>query len=225
MRSALACVQFFAYNALKGPRAGAPTGARAVMLPALAGVLNVFASSPIFVLSTRLRTAASPQTVLACVRDILRLEGPAALWSGLVPSLWLVSNPAVQARPRLRGREIVTCTRPTATGSAGFTTVSASVPPQHFTYERLKLLMQLRTSLQFFVAGAAAKAVATLATYPLQVAQTLLRTQRRAATGVAPGAAPGAPGGAECRGVLNVLRRLLATDGVAGLCAARAPPP
>ena len=41
----------------------------------------------------------------------------------------------------------------------------------HFTYERLKLLSQAKTSLQFFIAGAAAKAVATLATYPLQARQ------------------------------------------------------
>lgn len=78
----------------------------------------------------------------------------------------------------------------------------------HFTYERLKLLSQAKTSLQFFIAGAVAKAVATMATYPLQVAQTLLRTQSNAQGGDA---------GACYRGVMDCLRRLLAEEGVAGL--------
>ena len=78
----------------------------------------------------------------------------------------------------------------------------------HFTYERLKLLSQAKTSLQFFIAGAVAKAVATMATYPLQVAQTLLRTQSNAQGGDA---------GSRYRGVVDCLRRLLAEEGVAGL--------
>ena len=78
----------------------------------------------------------------------------------------------------------------------------------HFTYERLKLLSQAKTSLQFFIAGAVAKAVATMATYPLQVAQTLLRTQSNAQGGDA---------GSCYRGVMDCLRRLLAEEGVAGL--------
>ena len=166
-------VYFFVYNALKGPRA-ALTGPRAVLVPALAGVINVFASSPIFVVSTRLRAAAPGQyrNATACIREILA-EGPASLWNGLVPSLWLVSNPTVH----------------------------------HFTYERLKLLAKAKTSLQFFIAGAMAKAVATMTTYPLQVAQTLLRTQS---------GAQGDAGPAYC-GVLDCLRRLLAEEGVPGL--------
>ena len=172
-------VYFFVYNALKGK--AVLTGPRSVLVPALAGVINVLASSPIFVVSTRLRAASPGQyrDAMACVREILA-EGPASLWSGLAPSLWLVSNPTVQ----------------------------------HFSYERLKLLAQARTSLQFFIAGAVSKAVATMATYPLQVAQTLLRTQRGEQA-----ASRGGEGntGPVYRGVLDCLRRLLAEEGVAGL--------
>ena len=81
----------------------------------------------------------------------------------------------------------------------------------HFTYERLKLLAQAKTSLQFFIAGAVAKAVATMATYPLQVAQTLLRTQPNAQGEARRDAGP------RYRGVLDCLRRLLAEEGLPGL--------
>ena len=81
----------------------------------------------------------------------------------------------------------------------------------HFTYERLKLLAQAKTSLQFFIAGAVAKAVATMATYPLQVAQTLLRTQPNAQRDARRDAGP------RYRGVLDCLRRLLAEEGLPGL--------
>ena len=203
---------------------GAPLkGPRAVIVPALAGIINVFVSSPIFVVSTRMRAAPHGRYrhPIACVHEILQVEGARAMWSGLVPSLWLVSNPTVQ----------------------------------HFSYERLKLLSRARTSMQFFLVGAVAKAIATLTTYPLQVrgpshppppralprpvvhrrlagchrcahrrrapllaqvAQTLLRTQQRS---LAPAAAApdGACARAPYRGVLDCLRRLLAEEGVPGL--------
>ena len=89
----------FRYNALKGPRA-ALTGPRAVLVPALAGVINVFASSPIFVVSTRLRAAAPGQyrDAMDCIREILA-EGAPSLWSGLVPVCHAGSNPGL-AEPR-----------------------------------------------------------------------------------------------------------------------------
>ena len=188
---------FFAYNALKGHGAPPLRGPRAVLLPALAGVINVLASSPIFVVSTRLRTAAPGQYrhALECAREIVQLEGARSLWGGLVPSLWLVSNPTVQ----------------------------------YFAYERLKHALRARTSLQFFLAGAVAKAVATIATYPLQVAQTLLRVQQRRSGSdtrprreldgpIAPRSSSSvAVHGCHYHGVLDCLRRLLEDEGVAGL--------
>ena len=191
---------FFAYNALKGHGAPPLRGPRAVLLPALAGVINVLASSPIFVVSTRLRTAAPGQYrhALECAREIVQLEGVRSLWGGMVPSLWLVSNPTVQ----------------------------------YFAYEKLKLALKASTSLQFFVAGAVAKAIATMATYPLQVAQTLLRMQQRRSGGdaqprreldgpIAPKSAAAAAAvavhGCHYHGVLDCLRRLLEDEGIAGL--------
>ena len=85
---------FGAYNALKGP--GQPRGLNALLVPALAGVINVVVTCPVWVISTRLRTADSDLTPLEIVRELIRREGVGALWSGLAPSLWLVSNPTIQ---------------------------------------------------------------------------------------------------------------------------------
>eukprot|EP00941_MAST-03F_sp_MAST-3F-sp1_P001301 g1301.t1 len=83
---------------------------------------------------------------------VLRTEGVGALWAGTLPSLILVSNPSIQ----------------------------------FLVYERTKWLFFLLSrrsgqtklsAIEIFVAGAFAKLVATLLTYPLQVAQTRLRKQ------------------------------------------------
>lgn len=78
---------------------------------------------------------------------IISSEGVSRLWSGTVPSLILVSNPAI-----------------------------------HFmVYETLKrhILEGRKASeispLTFFAVGAAAKAIATVITYPLQLVQTKMR--------------------------------------------------
>ena len=80
-------------------------------------------------------------------------EGLGALWQGTAASLVLVSNPIIQ----------------------------------FVSYEWLKKRADaiarsggraLPSSLQAFVLGAAAKAVATLATYPLQLAQSALRVNK-----------------------------------------------
>jgi solute carrier family 25 (peroxisomal adenine nucleotide transporter), member 17 len=81
---------------------------------------------------------------------VARVNGISHLWSGTGASLLLVSNPVVQ----------------------------------FFLYDILKSRHVLRdsgriTPVQSFVTGAVAKAIATVVTYPLQVAQTVLRMQER----------------------------------------------
>ena len=85
-----------------------------------------------------------------CLNRIIKEEGIGALWNGVYPSLILVSNPTIQ----------------------------------FFTYERCRrviesiALNQRRsiTAMEFFIAGAIAKAVATFLTYLLQLAQSRLTT-------------------------------------------------
>lgn len=72
---------------------------------------------------------------------IATTEGINVLWSGIGPSLLLVSNPAIQ-----------------------FT-----------VYEALKRHIPAKSAIAFFLMGAMAKTIATIATYPLQLVQARLR--------------------------------------------------
>ena len=80
-------------------------------IASVAGVINVLASTPLWVVYTRFASAqrrggggggglppAPPpyDGVLHALHTIARDEGLGALWSGMVPSLMLVSNPTVQ---------------------------------------------------------------------------------------------------------------------------------
>eukprot|EP00944_MAST-04C_sp_MAST-4C-sp1_P015282 g15282.t1 len=84
--------------------------------------------------------------VLDCLQGVYREGGVTALWSGLIPSLFLVSNPAIQTV--VYEKELI-------------------------WYERL-VHRQCRP-VEFFAVAAFAKAVATFFTYPLQVAQAQLQ--------------------------------------------------
>ena len=89
-------VYFGLYQAIKGRRPLA--GRRAALVPALAGALNVLIVCPAYVITARLRTARRGEyaNAIECARRVCAHEGVRALWSGLAPSLWLVSNPTVQ---------------------------------------------------------------------------------------------------------------------------------
>ena len=127
-----------------------------------------------------------------------RLKGRATSLTGhhalTVPALAglstvLLSAPifSLSTRFRLSGETLWTCIRAIARdeGTAGFfkglgPSLWLVLNPgiQYAVMERLKLILRPTSSLQFFLLGAFAKACATLATYPLQLAQTLLRAQR-----------------------------------------------
>uniref|UniRef100_A0A3B5MWH2 Uncharacterized protein n=1 Tax=Xiphophorus couchianus TaxID=32473 RepID=A0A3B5MWH2_9TELE len=121
----------------------------------VAGVINVLLTTPLWVVNTRLKLQGSKfrnsdirptnyAGILDAFKQIVRKEGVGALWNGTFPSLLLVLNPAIQ----------------------------------FMIYEGLK--RQLRrgasrelTSLEVFIIGAVAKAVATTVTYPLQTIQSI----------------------------------------------------
>ena len=91
--------------------------------------------------------------VLDCLQGVYREGGVSALWSGLIPSLFLVSNPAIQ------------------------TVVYEKVL---IWYERL--VYRQCAPVEFFAVAALAKAVATFFTYPLQVAQAQLQNHSESKT-------------------------------------------
>uniref|UniRef100_A0A7S2QSI1 Uncharacterized protein n=1 Tax=Norrisiella sphaerica TaxID=552664 RepID=A0A7S2QSI1_9EUKA len=164
-------VYFYTYNLLKlayrknTGNKQLTTGAN-LLIASLSGVANVLLTSPIWTVNTRLvvqrkkgMKAGADESkstqydgILDAFKRIIEKEGVAGLWSGVVPSLWLVSNPSVQfvvyEQVRLlmdgiatkRGRRI--------------------------------------TPIEFFLMGAIAKAAATIVTYPLQLAQSKLRVDK-----------------------------------------------
>lgn len=114
-----------------------------LILGIVAGAINVLLTTPLWVVNSRLKSSSSQNFsgLLDGLVHIANVEGLSALWSGIGPSLILVSNPAIQ-----------------------------------FTlYEALKRKFEPKTAGSFFLIGAAAKAVATLITYPLQLAQARQR--------------------------------------------------
>eukprot|EP00808_Paulinella_micropora_P028658 g28474.t1 len=144
----------------------------------LAGVVNVFMSTPLWVVNThmklqerteeqkkRMRTAESTnspcdadgdpyRSTWSCFQHIARTEGIQGLYRGVVPSLFLVANPAIQ-----------------------FVTYEQMCKALIKYEKRMGLLPKDKkhlklTSLQYFLLGALAKAVATVLTYPYQVVKS-----------------------------------------------------
>uniref|UniRef100_A0A8C5EFK3 Peroxisomal membrane protein PMP34 n=1 Tax=Gouania willdenowi TaxID=441366 RepID=A0A8C5EFK3_GOUWI len=152
-------VYFYCFNCLKstwlkGKQSASSTD---LLVGIAAGIVNVLVTTPLWVVNTRLKLQGSKfrntdiqptnyAGILDAFAQITRDEGVGALWNGTIPSLFLVFNPAIQ----------------------------------FMIYEGLK--RQLRkevprelSSLEIFVIGAIAKAVATTVTYPLQTIQSILR--------------------------------------------------
>jgi len=110
------------------------------------------------------------------------------LWNGTLPSLLLVSNPSIQ----------------------------------FVVYERVKTWLSARakargspiTSIEFFLMGAWAKLVATVLTYPIQLAQARLRAMKGKAN-----AQKDANGQVkyEYSGTIDVLLKVMKNDGPLGL--------
>lgn len=208
-------VYFYQYNGLKAVwkkyQQGVPgqrsppqlsTGMNLV-IATIAGVINVFTTTPFWVVSTRLAVqrpgshgsssrGASPSGrsysgMLDGLTTIYREEGIGALWNGTGPSLLLVSNPSIQ----------------------------------FVVYERVRQWMAARasargspiTTFEFFVVGAIAKAVATVVTYPIQLAQSRLRAMKAKSKGDTTTTTTTY----EYSGTLDVLVKVLKQDGFWGL--------
>jgi len=195
-------VYFYTYNAMKVVYQVKRLGSKKISIDPVsnlaiasaAGIVNVYLTTPLWVVNTRLSVqdnpkaghhgappaaasgagatgaaAGKPETpvkkeakkqdkqdpykgVADCLVRIANEEGVASLWKGVGSGLALVSNPAIQFVTYERLRE----------------------PVSKWAEKRGSAI----TSLEFFVMGAIAKAVATVLTYPIQVAQSKLRADR-----------------------------------------------
>ena len=201
-------VFFYSLQLIRGllaSREGGPSGiggaggsrARSLLASSLAGIVNVIITNPLWVANLRIvqqrrsgddggddgtgddDDAREEPGLLTVMGRIGREEGVPGLWSGTLASLILVANPVLQ----------------------------------FFAYEQVRLsLLGRRRRLErggkpaslsppeAFAVGAAAKTLATVVTYPVQLAQTLLRL-------------PGEGGGDA--GTLSCLARLYGEGGVA----------
>lgn len=199
-------VYFYSYNALKmvyRARRRMAKGADISTIANLAiatasGALNVVVTAPLWTASARLSTQRSdsrkPDGTIAradsisraylsvsdCMRRVAQEEGVLALWNGTGSSLILVSNPSIQ----------------------------------FVVYERLRAPVfaaaarkgRQMTAVDIFVIGAIAKAVATVITYPLQIAQSRLRVQKTR----------GPLEESQYRNTLDCLTKIAASDGLLG---------
>ncbi|KAM9073682.1 peroxisomal membrane protein PMP34 isoform 1-T2 [Megaptera novaeangliae] len=159
--SSLCCsnfVYFYTFNSLKAVwvKGQHSTTGKDLVVGFVAGVVNVLLTTPLWVVNTRLKLQGAKfrnedivptnyNGVIDAFHQIIRDEGILALWNGTFPSLLLVFNPAIQ----------------------------------FMFYEGLKRqLLKKRmklSSLDVFIIGAIAKAIATTVTYPLQTVQSILR--------------------------------------------------
>ncbi|XP_076852962.1 peroxisomal membrane protein PMP34 [Brachyhypopomus gauderio] len=160
--SSLCCsnfVYFYTFNSLKrimvtGERQSRP--GKDLIMGFIAGAVNVLLTTPMWVVNTRLKLQGAKfrnedlhQThykgIFDAFSQIIANEGVGTLWNGTLPSLVLVFNPAVQ----------------------------------FMFYEGMKRRAvrggKKVSSLEIFLIGAIAKAIATSATYPLQTVQAILR--------------------------------------------------
>ncbi|KAL7860497.1 hypothetical protein AOLI_G00168460 [Acnodon oligacanthus] len=160
--SSLCCsnfVYFYTFNCLKrvmvtGKQQSKPS--KDLAMGFISGAVNVLLTTPMWVVNTRLKLQGAKfrneelhQThyngIFDAFSQIIAKEGVGTLWNGTLPSLVLVFNPAVQ----------------------------------FMFYEAMKRRAgqggRKISSVEIFLIGAIAKAIATSATYPLQTVQAILR--------------------------------------------------
>lgn len=149
----------------KGPKKRAVGTFASLLIGALAGAITVIFTNPFWVVTTRLQTGrettkkddevgfktARPKQkgILQVVQEIYQEGGLKAFWNGLVPSLILVINPALQYMVFERVKAV---------------------------WEKRTPGRQLSSS-DFFLLGAIAKTVATVVTYPYITVKTRLQAK------------------------------------------------
>ncbi|CAG9793911.1 unnamed protein product [Diatraea saccharalis] len=90
-------VYFYSFHALRKVVSNDNSAIKDLLIGIAAGSINVLLTSPLWVVNTRMKLdKTSYSSLLGGLIDIAKKEGAKGLWSGTIPSLLLVSNPAVQ---------------------------------------------------------------------------------------------------------------------------------
>lgn len=162
-------VYFYSFHGLRRV-AGEKTAIKDLAIGAVAGAINVLTTTPLWVVNTRIKMQGSKlllgehkkkdeengqgstnaikyDNLTDGLVKIIQQEGPAALWSGTIPSLVLVSNPAVQFMI--------------------FEMLKRNL--------KAMLDKQELSPFHVFALGAISKSISTVMSYPLQVVQSKKR--------------------------------------------------
>jgi len=146
-------VYFYSFHGLKKCSGSAgQTALKDLLYACTAGCINVILTNPLWVVNSRLKMAGISQDVptyrgtLDGLIKIALQEGVGSLWNGTKASLMLVSNPAIK-----------------------FTFYEL------FKRQYTRITGKVVGGTTAFLLGAAATAVATLLTYPLQIVQAKAR--------------------------------------------------
>ncbi|GBG31860.1 Mitochondrial substrate carrier family protein Q [Hondaea fermentalgiana] len=176
---------------------------------------------------------AEPQYtgMLDAMRKIAERDGAASLWSGLGPSLILVSNPSVQFASYEWLKHALLKFRlkmePTTRDLMHIGEVMEGATEDVVSEAVLGTEL---SSIEYLLLGATAKLIATVVTYPLQVAQTRLRAEANKRKALAADRATGSLSAdqeaqaaeAESQApltTLSCLRKIYHLDGIPGLFA------
>jgi solute carrier family 25 (peroxisomal adenine nucleotide transporter), member 17 len=90
-------VYFYSFHALRNYASKDRSALKDLLFGIVAGSINVILTSPLWVVNTRMKlNKNSYASLFEGLWDIAKREGASGLWSGTVPSLLLVSNPAIQ---------------------------------------------------------------------------------------------------------------------------------
>lgn len=170
-----------------------------LLLGSIAGIVNVLLTAPFWVVNARMRTTHRPnakripdkdtenqkeaeltlattypyRNLISGLLHIGKTEGVKTLWSGTIPSLILVSNPALQFMmyELLKRHTISYLSKQQQTGHSDYSDFGGD---NDKSFDQAEI-----SSLGYFVIGAIAKTFATIITYPLQLIQTQLRIKSR----------------------------------------------
>lgn len=190
-------VYFYTFHSLKALASGGDkkqqSALKDLMLGAIAGFINVFSTTPFWVVNTRCRMRdvagtsddvnKNYKSLVSGLQYVAKTEGIKGLWSGTIPSLILVSNPSLQFMMyEMLKRNVLKYTRSTEISSLGY----------------------------FFI-GAAAKAFATVLTYPLQLVQTKQRHRTKQQSG------PSTSKQAQEVGMIQMMLDIIKNQGFRGL--------
>lgn len=90
-------VYFYTFHGLRRISSEDTSALKDLTIGIIAGSINVLLTSPLWVVNTRMKLEkTSYNSILDGLADLFQKEGVRGLWSGTLPSLLLVSNPAIQ---------------------------------------------------------------------------------------------------------------------------------